>query len=187
MDVFSNYRDMFQSQELLEKIKKTLVSLFKTRFWAKEKALINLLGQYDGDPVKSLYVPLILTLEKISTCRYSKSICVFNNDIRYQATTLKNLLLSFRTLLTAHVYLRLFSRTSRLSTYLQTSGMDILQAQRMVATTTESLKKIQRSFEDVGNTVTTPPDFPVKKSTPLGLPSISFCCFFFAIFPHLQN
>jgi len=178
MDVFSNYRDMFQSQELLEKIKKTLVSLSKTRFWAKEKALINLFGQYDGDPVKSLYVPLILTLEKISTCRDSKGRCVFNNDIRYQATTLKNSLLSFRTLLTAHVYLRLFSRTSRLSTYLQTSRMDILQTQRMVATTTESLKKIQRGFEDVGSTVTTPPDFPVKKSTPLGVPSISFCFFF---------
>ena len=60
-------------------------------------------------------------------------------------------LLECETILTAQLFLRIFEETSPLSKYLQTSGMDILSAHRMVVRTQESLKDMARDFESVKN------------------------------------
>lgn len=52
-------------------------------------------------------------------------------------------------MLTAQIFLRIFEQTSPLSKYLQTEGMDILSAHRMVIATHESLKTIARDFISV--------------------------------------
>lgn len=49
-------------------------------------------------------------------------------------------------MLTAQLFLRIFEIISPLSKYLQTKGMDILSAHRMVTTTQDSLKEISRDF-----------------------------------------
>jgi len=58
-------------------------------------------------------------------------------------------LTKFETMLTAQLYLKIFQRTTPLSKYLQTDGMFILQAQQMVSSTLEFLKKEARNFEDI--------------------------------------
>ena len=59
-------------------------------------------------------------------------------------------LLSYKTVITAELYLRLFEHTTPLSKYLKTNGMDILQAQRMVNTTIKDLETIIcRDFKEL--------------------------------------
>ncbi|KAI2644925.1 4-diphosphocytidyl-2-C-methyl-D-erythritol kinase [Labeo rohita] len=70
-------------------------------------------------------------------------------NARSKAKGYRDGLLRYETVLTAQLFLRIFEFTSPLSKYLQTSGMDILSAHRMVTTTHEPLKKIARDFPAV--------------------------------------
>ncbi|KAI4818096.1 hypothetical protein KUCAC02_011459 [Chaenocephalus aceratus] len=58
-------------------------------------------------------------------------------------------LLKYETILTAQIFLRIFEHTSPLSKYLQTAGLDILSAHRMVASTQDTLKSLGRDFDSV--------------------------------------
>lgn len=58
-------------------------------------------------------------------------------------------LLKYETVLTAQLFLFIFELTSPLSKYLQTRGMDIITAQRLVEGTEEGLRKCARDFEGV--------------------------------------
>ena len=58
-------------------------------------------------------------------------------------------LLKYKTILTAHIFLRIFGQTSALSKYLQTSGMNLVTAHRLVTGTQENLRKYARDFESV--------------------------------------
>ncbi|KAJ1092988.1 hypothetical protein NDU88_006098 [Pleurodeles waltl] len=57
-------------------------------------------------------------------------------------------------IVTAQLYLRIFASTTPLSKYLQTSGMDILQAQRMVSDTIKLQTTDSRRFETVYSAAT---------------------------------
>lgn len=71
----------------------------------------------------------------------------FNSSTRFTAGSLLEKLIKFETVLTGKMYLRLFEFTSPLSKYLQTNGMDVIQAHRMVLKTNEELKKIARDYQ----------------------------------------
>jgi hypothetical protein len=58
-------------------------------------------------------------------------------------------LLKYETIPKAQIFLRIFQATSPVSKYLQTSGMDILSAHRMVVSTEEQLKGMARDVEKV--------------------------------------
>lgn len=88
----------------------------------------------------------MVTLAKIEESPRSKP------EVRIKEKTYKESLLKYETVLTAHIFLRIFELTSPLSKYLQTSAFDILQAHRMVTGTQENLKKLSRDFEVVKNT-----------------------------------
>ncbi|QQP35212.1 Uncharacterized protein FKW44_023371, partial [Caligus rogercresseyi] len=51
--------------------------------------------------------------------------------------------------LTAQNFLKIFEQTSPLAKYLQTSGMDLLTAHRLVVRTEDGLKKCVRDFSGV--------------------------------------
>jgi len=55
-------------------------------------------------------------------------------------------LCKYETILTAQTFLRIFKYTTHLSKYLQTRGLDLLQAHRMVTNTISSIKDISRDF-----------------------------------------
>ncbi|QQP53371.1 Uncharacterized protein FKW44_005836 [Caligus rogercresseyi] len=58
-------------------------------------------------------------------------------------------LLKFETVLTAQIFLKIFEQTSSLAKYLQTSGMDLLTAHRLMMGTEDGLKKCVRDFSGV--------------------------------------
>ena len=62
-------------------------------------------------------------------------------------------LLQFETVLTLYLFNRIFSITSPLSEYLQTSGIDLLQAWRMVESSTNCLQRISRDFHTLHDRV----------------------------------
>ncbi len=73
----------------------------------------------------------------------------FNVTARDEARTLLDKLTKFETILTAATFNRIFAITTPLSEYLQTSGLDILQAWRMVESAIEKLERISSKFSTV--------------------------------------
>ena len=70
-------------------------------------------------------------------------------DIKSKAAGYLKLLLKYETVVTAQIFLHLFSTTTRLSKYLQTSGLDLLTAKHMISQASTDMKKMQRNFESV--------------------------------------
>jgi hypothetical protein len=114
----------------------------ETRWWAKESALKKVFGNFD-DPNSSLFIELISTLQELAASD------AFNGKIRDTAQTLLDKFIKFETVVTAKLYLRIFQHTGSLSNYLQTAGMDALQAYRNVDCTVKLLKNISRDFDGV--------------------------------------
>lgn len=69
--------------------------------------------------------------------------------VRAKAKGHMETLLKYEVVLTLQIFLRIFRYTSSLSKYLQTHGLDILSAQRLVEGTENSLNTFVRDFEGV--------------------------------------
>ena len=114
----------------------------EARWWAKDSSLKKVFGVF-GKPNKALFVDVLLTLTTIQNKENIKpTACV-------KATGHRDALLKHETVLTAQLFLREFEETASLSKYLQTNGMDLLSAHRMVVKTEEKLKSMARDFESV--------------------------------------
>ncbi|KAJ3595631.1 hypothetical protein NHX12_004934 [Muraenolepis orangiensis] len=140
-------RESYQRMNLWEKESqdkrhRRIAPIGATRWWAKNDALKKVYGSF-GKPQDSLYVDVLFTLMSIQEQKTAKS------NIRTKARGYKEGLLRYETILMAQIFLRIFEQTSPLSQYLQTEGMDILSAHRMVMSTQEALKKIARDFHAV--------------------------------------
>ena len=109
----------------------------------------KIFGSFDDDEAasKGLFSDVVVTLPVI---RESES---FNQATQDQANDLVGKLLQFDTVLTAFLYNRIFSITSPLSEFLQTRGINLLQAWRMVETSTNCLQRISRDFHTVHDRV----------------------------------
>lgn len=142
-----SYKRMNTWKAIGTETNRRLVNANDTRWWSKDTAVRSIFGRF-GSPGgnqndEALYGILVTTLKHISSSHSIK------NDIKCNALSLMKHLLSYKTVITAQVYLRIFERTTPLSKYLQTNGMDILQAQRMVNTTIKDLETISRDFKEV--------------------------------------
>lgn len=115
----------------------------QTRWWAKDVALKKIFGLFN-DPSNSLYITVLNVLLIVSSNNEN-----FNSDTRSTANSLLKALMKYETVMTAQLFLKIFSRTTPLSKYLQTEGMYILQAQLMTDSTVEELKKEARNFKSV--------------------------------------
>jgi len=93
----------------------------------------------DVSEINSIFLTLLIALYKMSQSD------TLNSKIKYNARSLLDNFTKFETIVTANMYLKIFVHTSALSKYLQTRNMDVLQAHRMVKTTSESLKQFSRS------------------------------------------
>ena len=114
----------------------------ETRWWAKHDALKKVFGSF-GKPQDCLYIDVLCTLSAIQDQTTVKS------NVRSKARGYKDGLLRHETILTTQLFLRIFEKTTPLSKYLQTGGMDILSAHRMVMSTHEALKEMGRDFQTV--------------------------------------
>ena len=126
-------------------MKKLLHTIGATRWWAKANTIRKILGSFEKDEAasKGLFSDVEVMLSVI--CDSVSS----NQTTRDQANELVCRLLQLDTVLTASLNNRIFSITSPLSEYLQTRDIDLLQAQRMVETSTNCFQQISRDFHTV--------------------------------------
>lgn len=133
-------------EEVADTHLKRLTVIGQTRWWAKDVALTKIFGAF-GVPDNCAYVSVVLTLTAISDNTHMAS------TVRTKAKDYVESLLKYETILTAHIFLRIFEQTSALSKYLQTSGMNLVTAHRLVTGTQDNLRKYARDFESVQRTV----------------------------------
>ncbi len=141
-----------------------LNTIGKTRWWAKAGAVQKIFGEFGNEEAanKSLYVDVLTCFSEIVSRPR------FNVTARDEARTLVDKLTKFETILTAATFNRIFAITTPLSEYLQTSGLDILQAWRMVESAIEKLERISRDFSTVLKVATHA--VCKKREQPTGLP-----------------
>lgn len=113
----------------------------QTRWWAKDVALKKVFGIFNS-PSGSLFITIIKALLSVSSSNKD-----LNSDTRSTAAALLKSLAKYETILTLQLYLKIFSHTTSLSRYLQTEGMYALQAQCIVDSTVEVLKKSQETLK----------------------------------------
>lgn len=117
-------------------------SIGETRWWGKEIALNRIFGKINN-PSKAMYIEVILALSDVINSDN------FKQDIKVKADHMRTSLLKYSTILTAFIYIRIFSITGPLSKYLQTKEMDLLKSQELVDTALEKLIEIQRDMDGV--------------------------------------
>jgi len=124
------------------KHQRRLSPIGETRWGAKDNALRKMFGSF-ANPDNCLYVDVILALTAI------QKVMTMKTTARVQARGFVEALLKYEMILTAQTFIRIFEQTSPLSKHLQTQGMDILSAHRMVMATHECLKSMSRDFSSV--------------------------------------
>lgn len=138
-----SYKRMRQWEETsTDRRHRRLSSIGQTRWWAKDAALTKVFGCF-GNPDSALFVDVVLTLLAVQQDQTMKP------SARAKVKGFIECLLKYETVLTAQTFLRIFEQTSPLSKYLQSSGMDLLTAHRLVVGTEDGLKKCVRDFSTV--------------------------------------
>ena len=120
---------------------KRLGTIDETRWWSKDSALRKVFGSYNN-PSGALFMDIINSLTAILSSNKIKAVA------KAKVKGFIESLLKFETILTAQVYLRIFSFTTPLSKYLQTVQLDLLTAQRMVDKLLKNMHTLRDSFHD---------------------------------------
>jgi len=133
MDVWKKTQEQYSSGQ--NKMKK-LQKIGATRWWSREKALTWVFGEDD-----CLFTIVINALDYVANCGkfYPKS--------TLEAVSLIDKLCEFQTILTAHIYSKIFSLVGCTSKYLQSKNLDLLAAWKMVDKISKSISAIE--FEDI--------------------------------------
>ena len=71
------------------------------------------------------------------------------SHVRVMVQSYLEKLTKYEIILTAQIFMRLFGETTKLLKYLQTSGVNLLTAQRIVSQTHLSIEKVSRDFDTV--------------------------------------
>lgn len=114
----------------------------ETRWWAKDRCVSKIFGSFHN-PKDALFVDIVQTLDEIYNTPN------FTSDVRFKAKVYVDSLLKYETIILSQIFLQIFSSTTPLSLYLQTKGLDIFQAYKMVKQTTNILNEQSRNFENI--------------------------------------
>ena len=115
---------------------------------SQARALRKLIGSFN-DNTKELSSDLLIVLQHVNETPN------FKDNIQYEAKCLRENLSKFETVLVAFVYIRIFEITTPVSDYMQTPGLDVLQAWRMINEATDKLSKVARDFAAIYQHATT--------------------------------
>lgn len=124
---------------------KTLSKIGETRWISKQTLLQKIFGQF-SDSTTALYVPLLRALCELENDKH------FSSDVRFNAKNLKENLLKFEIVITAHVFLKIFKISNPLSKYLQTSSLDFMKCNDLVNDFKNKMQACSRKFEEVKKT-----------------------------------
>jgi hypothetical protein len=125
-----------------------LARFCQTRWSSRARVLKKLFGS-SNDDTKELFSNLLMILQHVNETPN------FKGSIRYKAKCLRQNLSKFETVLVAFTYIRIFDITIPVSDYLQTPGLDVFQAWRMMNEATDKLSKIARDFLTIYKHATT--------------------------------
>ncbi len=139
-----SYRRMDIWRNVTENCKKTLSKINDTRWNSKHTILGKVFGEF-GNPENALYVPLVEALFQFANDKDNASIA------RDKANSYLQKLLKFETIMTAHIYLRIFEISTPLSMYLQSSGLDFMKCNDFVRHFKEKISAFSRDFKKVQN------------------------------------
>ena len=95
------------------------------------------------DQSSEFYSDLLIILQQVSEAPD------FKVSVHYEAQKLSENLRKFETTLMALTFITIFDVTTPVLDYLQTSGLDIMQAWRMINKATENVEKISRDFSGI--------------------------------------
>lgn len=104
---------------------KRLEKIGETRWSSKARALRKIFGSFTNQS-SAIFGDLLLILQTV--CNSPD----FSNNVRYEAQALLQNLCKHSVILTAFTFIRIFDITTPVSDYLQSTGMDLTQAWRMV-------------------------------------------------------
>lgn len=124
---------------------KRLEHIGQTRWSSRARALRKIFGNFNDQSSHSsgFYPDLLIILHKVSESPD------FSRKVRYDAQKLLENLCKFEIVLTAFTFMRIFEITTPVSDYLQSSGLDVLQAWKMIDDATKRLNGISRDFDRV--------------------------------------
>jgi len=136
--------------------KKKICTIGETRWWFKDAELTKVFGRFN-EPGDGLFVDLVTTLDEI------ENNLDITPDARFKTKNLKEGLLKYETILTAHMYLRIFKKSTPLSKYLQGHGVNIIAAYQMVKQTLNDLQNCVRQFHSIKEAANTFVEYTSKK------------------------
>jgi len=113
----------------------------QTRWLSTGRAIRKLFGNYT-DQSSEFYSGLLIILQQVIEAPD------FKGSVRYEAQKLSENFCEFETILMAFTFIRIFYITTPVSDYLQTLGLDIMQAWRMNKAI-ENVEKISRDFSGI--------------------------------------
>lgn len=119
---------------------KRLNTIGATRWWSKDAALRKMFGSFN-QPAGALYVDVLTALNAILADSKIQAV------VKAKANGYIESLLKFETIVTAQVFLRIFSYTSPLSKYLQTIQLDLLTVHRMVEDLLKNMNILRNDFQ----------------------------------------
>ena len=114
----------------------------ETRWSGKSNALRGIFGTYENPRVNS-FLDLLICLFTISTSQ------TFELAVGEEAQALINAFLQFQTILSTFIFLRIFEETVPLSEYLQTKGLDMVEAWNTVQIASTDLKRKSREIGEI--------------------------------------
>lgn len=135
-------RDSYKRMDVWRDVTKdarVLNLIGETRWWAKDSAIKKVFGSFK-DPRNSLYAVIMTAFTIIHSNPQE-----FSGKARSTARNLMHSLLTYETIITAQLFLKIFQNTTPLSKYLQTKGMHFFRAQQMVDATRKTLEKESRN------------------------------------------
>ncbi|KAF0697663.1 Uncharacterized protein FWK35_00035333 [Aphis craccivora] len=121
----------------------------ETKWWAKDHCVTKVFAAFNN-PSESLYiltdnVNIVETLDEIYCTQK------FSSDVRFKVKTYLDSLLKYKTIIMSQIFLQIFTSTTPLSLYLQTKGLDIFNAFKIVKQSLSTLKMQSRDFEIILN------------------------------------
>lgn len=114
----------------------------QTRWYSHDRSLKKIFGSYDVLD-SDVYLALIKFLENVKT---SKN---FDSKTTFEASALLDNWTKMETILTAFTFLKIFDIIGPASKYLQTKGLNMMAAVKMVQVATDDVKKIRDSFNEL--------------------------------------
>ena len=127
------------SQRHSHDIQSKLNLIGATRWWSKHKYLRKIFGTFE-DGSSGMFCDVIEVLGCAATSEK------FSVKARFDASVTLDNMIRYQHVLTAITFLCIMEITSALSKYLQTSGLNFINALNMVETTKKDIQQIHRNF-----------------------------------------